>query len=74
MSTRDRPAAGREWDELGLNYPEGHGGLALRLADAMPAPNRGLAPILPDLIGEAMLALHLEASGPSAFFRCLEQK
>ncbi|MGD0301720.1 MAG: tetratricopeptide repeat protein [Bryobacteraceae bacterium] len=66
--------AGRECQELGLQYPGGHGQLARRLADAMPAPSGGLAPILPDLIGEAMLTLHLAGHGQGPFFRCLERK
>ena len=65
--------AKRECEELGKPLP-GPGDLVEHLADALPGLEGGIAAVTPDLIGEALLTLHLQAHGSSAFHRCLDFK
>ncbi len=54
-------AAKEESVALALDYPGGPGAAVARLFEALPGPESGLAPITPDIIGEAAVLRALRA-------------
>src|SRR5262249_26700409 len=52
--------AEQESQALGVQYPNGHGALKKDLHAALPAPDQGIAPVVPDIIGEALVLSTLE--------------
>ncbi|MEM7807008.1 MAG: hypothetical protein AAF561_02740 [Planctomycetota bacterium] len=67
----------RECDALRRTHPNGPAALADQAALALPRPDGGTAPVLPDLIGEALVlrvlsAKNAEADGSATCLRLLE--
>ena len=57
--------AGEESEVLKLNYPEGAGALVSRVQEVLPGRDHGIAPVVPDILGEA-LVLRVLAAGSTA--------